>query len=335
LRSGAAERARLLDLIGGSWRTQALHAMVELGVADRLADGPMQLAALAEAAHAHEGALHRLLRGLGVLGVVERCDEGYRLTVMGRLLRTEPEDESLAHWVRWWAGVQWTTWGLLHEAVRENVPTRARCQGARGYKLHEMHEGAAGTFHRAMAQLSTGVALKLVQRIAALEPTCIVDIGGGHAEVLAQLLLACPQAKGVLLEQDHALTGAREHLGRVGLLTRCELIAGNFFERVPEGADVYVLKSVLHNWDDVSAGRLLRTCRQAMAGRAILAVIERAIDEEVPDEEDVRSDLNMLVSLGGRERGPGELDALLRGAGFAPRGHVHLGAHSLILCDPG
>lgn len=330
----AAERARLLDLIGGSWKTQAIHAMVQLGLADRLAHGPLQLAALAESAQVHPGALLRLLRGLCLVGLVERCEQGYRLTTMGRLLRAEPEGESLAHWVRWWAGVQWPTWGLLHEAVRENTPTRARSQGLGGYALHEKHAGAAGTFHRAMAQLSAALPPMLVQRLAALAPSCIVDVGGGHGELLAQLLLACPRARGVLLEQGHALAGARDQLGRLELLARSEFIAGDFFTHVPQSGDVYVLKSVLHNWDDAPASRLLRTCRQAMARHATLAVIERVIDDEAPDEAAVRSDLNMLVSLGGRERSRGELDALLRGAGLRPREHLDFGAHALILCDP-
>lgn len=328
------ERARLLQLIGGSWRTQAIHAMVELGLADRLAHGPLQLAALAESAQAHEGALQRLLRGLRILGLVEQGGEGYRLTDMGRLLRTQSQDESLAHWAKWWAGMQWTTWGKLHEAVRENAPMRARCKGAAGYALHGLQEDTACTFHLAMAELSAGVASMVIERIAAVDPARIVDVGGGRGELLAQLLLACPRANGVLLEQEHALAGAREHLERFDLMTRCELVAGDFFERIPEAADVYLLKSVLHNWDDGAAARLLRTCRRAMPRHAVLAMIERTLDDDAPDEAAVRSDLNMLVSLGGRERSFGELDDLARGAGLMPAEPVQLGEHALMLCAP-
>lgn len=332
--SAVSDRARLLELIGGSWKTQAIHAMVELRLADRLAEGPMQTGALAQALQAHEGALHRLLRGLRILGLVERCDEGHRLTTMGELLRTEPHRESLAQWVRWWAGVQWPTWGMLAEAVRENVPVRARSNGAGGYGLHAKDEDAAETFHAAMAQLSAGVSAPLVRRIAALAPRCIVDVGGGRAELLAELLVACPTANGILLEQSHALASAREHLERSGLQARSTLVAGDFFQHVPEGADLYVLKSVLHNWDEGSATRLLRTCRRAMPGHSLLAVIERVIDDNAPAESDVRSDLNMLVSLGGRERSAGEFDLLLRSAGLAPREQVRCGEHSLIMCEP-
>lgn len=328
----ALERARLLDLIGSSWRTQAIHAMVELRLADRLASGPMTCVALAQAVAADEGALLRLLRGLCMLDLVETGGDTYRLTSMGQLLRTDREEDSLADWVRWWGGVQWTTWGKLPDAVREGTPMRQRCTDAAGYALHATQRDVAQVFHKAMAQLSAGVAPELVAKLAALAPARIVDVGGGRAELLGQLLLACPHAQGILLEQEHALAAARDHLRRLDLLARCTLLAGDFFLDVPPAADVYLLKSVLHNWDDASAARILQTCRRAMRTDATLAVIERAFDDGAPEESTVRSDLNMLVSLGGRERSVGELDALLRRCGFAPGQPVRAGEHRLILC---
>lgn len=328
----ASERSRLLELIGSSWRTQAIHAMVELRVADRLAAGPMEAAALADAVGADPRALERLLNGLRILGLVEADGEGHRLTSMGRMLRADSGEGSLAHWVLWWAGVQWGTWGRLPQAVREGAPMRERCTRAVGYALHTSDAATAELFHSAMGELTWGIAPVLIERLGSIRAARVVDVGGGRGDLLGCLLRALPESHGILLEQEHALAAARNHLGRLDLLGRCTLLAGDFFHEVPAGGQVYLLKSVLHNWDEAAAERLLSACRRAMAENSALAVIERAIDIHSPDDASVRSDLNMLVSLGARERSLRELDDLLRRCRLAPETPLPAGEHHVILC---
>ncbi|WP_427913400.1 methyltransferase [Ramlibacter sp. MMS24-I3-19] len=328
----ATERMRLLELIGSSWRTQAIHAMVELRIADRLAAGSMQPPALAAAVGADAGALERLLRGLRLLGLLEACPGGVRLTCMGRMLRTDSEQESLADWVRWWAGAQWGTWGHLPEAVREGEPMRARCSNAGGYGLHATDAAVAQLFHSAMGQLTSGIAPVLIERIGCLCSRHIVDVGGGRGELLVQVLRACPEARGILLEQEHAAAAARDHLEHWDLLRRCTVVTGDFFRDIPAGAQIYLLKSVLHNWDDVAAEHLLHACRSAMTEDAALAIIERVLDDQALDEAIVRSDLNMLVSLGGRERSVREMQQLLRRCGLSSEAPLVAGEHRLFVC---
>jgi hypothetical protein len=157
----------------------------------------------------------------------------------------------------------------------------------------------------------------------------VVDVGGGYGQLLTTLLLAHPRQRGVLFDLPHAIEPAAAQIARLGLSSRCELVSGSFFDNLPAGADVYLLKSVLHDWDDAHCVRILQRCRQAMLERpgARLFVIERLAPEHFAatprDRAIARSDLNMLVSLGGRERSEREYRALLAEAALrATRNHA-------------
>jgi orsellinic acid C2-O-methyltransferase len=327
------DRARLLALIGSSWRTQAVHAMVCLGLADSLSPGPASLEQLARLAGADVNALSRLLRALDFLGLVEQHAGGWTLTPMGGLLRSDSGHESLADWVRWWGGeVQWRTWGSLGDAVRQGRAMREHHAAGSRYELHATSQGAAHVFHSAMGQLSASVGPTLLQALSLIGPCTVADIGGGRGELLASVLKACAEATGVLFEQRHAFAAARKYLEREHVLDRCTLREGDFFRDVPAGADVYLLKSVLHNWDDQDVGRLLRRFRERMTGSARLAIIERALDEAAPTEADLRSDLNMLVALGGRERSLRELQDLLGRCGMHADSPIRAGQHQILIC---
>ena len=136
----------------------------------------------------------------------------------------------------------------------------------------------------------------------------------------------------MLFEQRHAFAAARKYLDGEHVLNRCTLLEGDFFREIPAGADVYLLKSVLHNWDDQDVGRLLQRFRERMTGSARLAIIERALDEGAPTEADLRSDLNMLVALGGRERSLRELQDLLGRCGMHADSPIRAGEHQILIC---
>jgi ubiquinone/menaquinone biosynthesis C-methylase UbiE len=147
-----------------------------------------------------------------------------------------------------------------------------------------------------------------------------MDVGGGYGELLAQILAAYPTAQGVLFDMPHAISRARDHLAGRGLAERCEFLSGDFFASVPGGADLYVLKTVIHDWPDDRARDILRTCLRAMAPGARLLVIERLMPERLePSAENrglARVDLHMLVALGAQERTLAQMLELLNSAGF-------------------
>jgi predicted O-methyltransferase YrrM len=152
----------------------------------------------------------------------------------------------------------------------------------------------------------------------------IVDVGGGNGTSIAGLLAACRQATGTLLDLAHVVAGAAEVLEQAGVRQRCKVLAGSFFDGVPAGGDVYVLKSILHDWDDPEAHTILRNCREAMHRCASLLVVERMLAPPNQGAEGKMSDLNMLVNAGGRERTCAEFTALLASAGFDLRAVTRL-----------
>jgi hypothetical protein len=144
----------------------------------------------------------------------------------------------------------------------------------------------------------------------------VVDVGGGQGALLAALLAAHPAMEGVLFDQAHVVELASPFLESAGVADRCRVVAGSFFESVPSGGDAYVLKSVIHDWEDEESVAILAVCRAAMAEEARLILLERALGEPNGAPAAKFSDLNMLVAPGGRERTVGEYAALFERAGL-------------------
>jgi hypothetical protein len=317
---GAASPAVLLELITSGWMSQAVHVAARLGVADELASGPRRSDDLARALGAHADSLHRLLRGLTALGLcAERDDGAFELTALGGYLRTGVAG-SVRAYAAFWGGSLWPIWGALLHSVRTGKSPRALVSRTDGFDTLARDPESASVFNRAMADVARLVADGVARAFGTASWRRIVDVGGGHGELLAALLRENPAARGVLLDLPHAVAGAREHLEAAGVADRCEIVAGSFLESVPGGGDAYLLKSVLHDWDDAHGLEILRQCRRAMAGQGTLLVVERVMPERMQASAAHRwiaaSDLNMMVVLGGRERTAPELRALLEAAGF-------------------
>ncbi len=329
------DRSRLLALIEASWTTQAIRAACLLDLPQHLAAGPQHVSTLAANTHSDAAALRRLFRTLSTIGVCR--DDGadrLALTTTGALLCGE-HPHSLRAWALQVGGPQWQRLGELAESVRSGQSWHQRHQGRGSYDALADDADNAAQFHRAMVELTRRVAADVLHAVDFKGAQRIVDVGGGSGELLAAVLAAQPAAQGVLFDQDHAIALAPPVLQRAGVAARCECVAGSFFDRVPAAGDVYLLKSVLHNWDDERCIVILRRCREAMAARARLLLIERLVPEQVgvtaSDRSLARSDLNMLVGPGGREREQREFAALLEAAGMAlAKVHATRGAMSVI-----
>lgn len=315
-----ARAERLWELINSNWTTQALHVAARLQIADLLADGPMSAEALATATGAHAPSLRRLLRALATIEIcVERADGTFELTPLGALLQAESA-MSLRSWALYSGGNMWPIWGKLLDSVQTGQSARTLLHGTEGFQHLEQNPETAAIFNRSMVELTRLIAHGVLRVYDFAGQTRIVDVGGGYGELLGAVLAAHPAASGVLFDLPHAIENGRRHLEAAGLADRCELVAGDFFESVPGGADVYMLKSVLHNWNDERCARILANCRRAMAAGGRLIVVERIMPERMgvsPDHQAIaRSDLNMLIALAARERTEAEFRALLGGAGF-------------------
>jgi len=323
------EVARLLDIVSGSWKTQAVYVAARLGIADRLHDSPRSAAELASEIGAHGPSLERLLRALAAIAIVRlRTDGTFELTPSGSLLREEAPD-SLRAWVIHWGGTCWPLWGqLLHSVTTgDAVPASP---GTAAFDRLASDPEAARIFHQAMSQITRLLVGEFVAAVEWAGTRKIVDVGGGSGELLVAALGACPGAVGILFDEPHAIELGRRNVRAAGLEHRCQFVAGDFFEHVPEGADTYLLKSVLHDWNDERAAAILASCGRAVGPASRLLVVERIVPErfgESRDEQGVACmDLHMLVRHGGRERKEAELRALLSGAGFRTAGVKPLGS---------
>jgi hypothetical protein len=321
----------LLGLINGFQITQAIRIASTLRVADHLNEGARSAGELATLTKSHPDALYRLLRALAAVGVF-REDEGrkFTLTPMGNCLRTDSATPIGA-----WAEVvgspyYWQAWGHLLHAVQTGENAFHDLNGKDVWQFRAEHADYGATFDRAMTQLSRGSAEAVIGAYDFSLFRHIVDVGGGQGLMLAAILRAHPHMRGTLFDQPNVVTRARVVLVERGLIDRCNIVGGSFFEKVPEGADAYLMRVVIHDWEDDEAIAILRVCRRAMPETAKLLLIERLVapPNEVPAAK--FSDLNMLVLPGGRERTREEFSDLFAKSGFELTRVFPAGMHNVI-----
>lgn len=314
------EAAKLLGMIGASWMSQAVCVAAELRVADLLAGGSRNTDELARATNCQPASLHRLMRALASLGLcAEQEDGSFELTPAGLLLRADARP-SVRSWAIWWGRHQWPVWGNLLYSIKTGESARKLVTGHEGYQHQEHDREAASIFNRAMVELTHLIAGEVVRAYDFAGARRLVDIGGGYGELLTTILAAYPSLRGILFDLPHAVGSAAERLSEAGVGERCEVVAGNFFDSVPRGGDVYLLKSVLHNWNDERSAVILANCRRAMSKGTKLLLVERIMPARMrgsaTERAVARMDLHMLVGLGGRERTKTEFVTLLASSGF-------------------
>ena len=321
---------RLRQLINGYQVTQAIYVAVTLGVPDMLTDGPRDVDELAAATHTDPGSLYRLLRALTAVGIFGETPDGDRrrfgLTELGRLLRSDVPG-SLGGWAAFVARpYHWDSWGdLLHTVRTGEAAFSAHHEGESIWTWRERHPDESRIFDRAMSAIAGVVASRLVDAYDFERFSSIADLGGGDGTLLAAVLHRYPGARGVLFDLAHVIAGATSKLDAAGVADRCQLVAGSFFEHVPPGCDAYVLKSILHDWDDASCVLILQRVRDACEPETALLIVERVVDDADPSPIAAMSDLNMMVNTGGKERTTSEWRALLEAGGFQLRGTVDIG----------
>lgn len=302
-------------LVRASWRFAALHAMIDLGCAEHLAGGPLTVTELAGRCGAHAPSLERVLRTLAGAGLVATvAPHTYALTDAGAVLRT-PTSARLA--VEFTAEPAcWEAMGALPEAVRTGRATFTERFGPLYDYLADRPE-TRRLFDDFMVSRSAPLAARVAEVHDFSGVRTVVDVGGGNGAFLAAILRAHAHLRGVLLERETALPAARELLGAPGLGGRCELVAGDFFTGVPGGAEVHLLASVVHNWDDADAVRLLRTVRAAMRGDGRLLLVDLILPDDDRPHYGKDLDVRMLSLFGeGRERSRADYFTLLCAAGL-------------------
>jgi len=325
---------RLNDLITGYWVTQAIYVAAKLGIADELRAGVKRAEDVALAVGADADALYRVMRALASVGILREFDaQKFALTDVGRQLESA-RPGSLRNWAidngeDW----HWRSWGQLLHGVRTGKSAMERATGARFFDYLERDAEAASVFDAAMADLATIDNVSLVSGYPFARASTVVDVGGGSGALIASVLKTYPRLQGVLFDQPAVAHRARQRIVEASLDERCRVVEGDFFSAVPAGGDLYVLKQVVHDWDDARAVALLTNCAAAMSARARLLVIEIVVPDGPGPSIAKLTDLEMLVMTGGRERTADQYAMLLQRAGLrALKQHATRTPFTIIEC---
>ncbi len=316
-----ADRGLLIQLVFGQMASQVMSTAARLGLADLIGDAERTDAELAEATGADADSLARLLRALAALGLLIEIHRGcFRLTGVGELLRTDRAD-SMHDLIRMFSdSAVLTAWQELDSAVRTGRTAFDEVFGTDFYTYLAANPELSTRFNAAMRQGTQLTAALLPAHYQFSSFHTVADIGGGDGTLIAAVLRAHPGLRGILFDSAVGLAQADGTLTAAGVAGRCVTQAGDFFAAVPDGADLYLLKSVVHGWDDQRAGIILRHCRDVIPEHGRLLIIEPVlpdvVDGSIPPTMYL-SDLNMLVNAGGRERTRLEFEELCQRSGFA------------------
>jgi len=318
----AGARSLLMQRLFGSRVTEVLAAMARLDLADAIGDGIADVHDLARSCDLPADGLHRLLRALAGLGMCEESEPGkFALTASGALLRKD-HPESVYDFARFHTAPETTRpWTNLEQALRTGRPTFDEHFGSPLYEYMAGHPELSARFAAAMRGESLATADTIAEHYDFSPYRTVTDVGGGDGTLITAILRRHPDLRGTIFETPEIAERAAERVRAAGLHDRCAVVSGDFFDLVPGGADLYLVKSTLHNWDDEHVVRILSSCRTALADRGRLLVIDVVLpDRAEPDPAELNpyvKDLQMLVLLGGRERTRAHLDRLCARAGLA------------------
>jgi hypothetical protein len=310
-------QAVLLNMIAGKWVAQAISVAAKLKVADYLADGPRSCGELAKALEANPDALYRLLRALASVGVFAEVGmRRFGLTPLAECLRSGVPGSLRAIASYFSAEWSWRTWGDLAATIKTGETAFERIFHMGAFDYFEHHPEDAAEFHEGMTNFSEMSAEPTIKAYDFSQFLTIVDVGGGHGAMLRAILRANPKAHGVVFDAPKVVAGAVPKIEAEGMSARCRAQGGDFFKAVPRNGDAYILRVVIHDWDDARAALILHNCRQAIKPSGKLLLLENVI---APGNEPSLAkllDLEMLLIPGGRERTEPEYRALLAATGF-------------------
>jgi ubiquinone/menaquinone biosynthesis C-methylase UbiE len=310
-------QAALMQMIVAPLVTQALHVAARLGIADLLADKPQSIDELAAATESHAPSLYRFMRALAGCGVFAENNDGrFELTPMADLLRTDAAGSLRDVAIFMGADWHWRVWGDALYSAKTGKVAWEHVHGQEVFPYFAENPEAAQVFDKAMTGMSKMVSQAVVESYDFSSIGKLADIAGGHGSLLAAILKANPHLSGLLFDVPQVIADAQPHIEAEGVGQRCELASGDFFESVPAGADAYLMKHIIHDWDDERALTILRNCHRAMPEGGKLLLVEMVVPPGNEPHFSKIQDLEMLLSPGGRERTEAEYRQLFAAANF-------------------
>ncbi len=302
----------LWRMTSGCLLSQAIHVATKLDIPGLLKDGPKSSAELAQATETHAPSLYRLLRALASAGIfVEDVQSRFALTSLGELLRRDVPGSMAAAGLLFGSTLQWPALGELLYSIQTGKPAFDHHFGMTLWEYYMSHPEEHELFQYAMSSFSAAETHAILQAYDFSAFQTVIDVAGGHGRLLLAILNAYPEIRGTLLELPEVARQAEGVFKAAGVAQRCEVIDGDMFVSIPAGRDAYIMKTVIHDWQDEQALTLLKQCQRAMPAHAKLLLISEVIAPANVSDPSKFMDLNMLISFGGCERTSAEFEALL------------------------
>jgi SAM-dependent methyltransferase len=315
--------AQMMQMITGFWVSCCVYTAARLNVAKHLAEAPMSAEELATATESHAPSMFRLLRALAGVGVLSRNAEGkFELTPLGDTLRPGVPGSMRAMALAQ-LGDHYKAWGELQHSVKTGEVAFDHVEGMPVWKYYETHPEHGLNFMQAMTGLTQAVIMNIVPAYDFSRFGTIVDVGGGNGALLAAVLEAAPRARGIVFDEDYVVKETAKRLAQGGLNGRLAVAAGSFFDDAVPEADAYLLKMILHDWDDEKSVDILRNVARSLKPGGKVLVLESVIPESDQPHPGKLMDINMLAMTGGRERTEAEFAALFQRAGLRLSRVVH------------
>lgn len=307
----------MLQIISGFWISRAVYVIAKLGIPDLLKSGPKSAEELASATGTHAPSLFRILRALVSVGVLSSVEDGrFDQTPLSETLVTDAPGS-----LRWFAVSElgqehYPAWGNLMHSVKTGEIAFDNFFGVDIWKYFQQNPEDAAVFNNSMTSVTAHTNEAITSLYDFSQFGTIVDVGGGHGGLITSILEKNPQVKGILFDAAEVIEGARPKIEAAGLADRLETVAGDFFKSVPEGGDAYLMKWIIHDWDDEKSNTILRNIRSRMQPNSKLILVDCVVPETNDPHFSKFIDLNMLVMTGGKERTEKEFAQILEAAGF-------------------
>ena len=309
--------AILMQMVFGAQMQRSVCLAARLGIPDLLAERAQTAEELAEKTSMHAPSVYRLLRTLASIGVFsETADRKFELTPISALLLSNAPNSVRDFAVMMGEDWIWQAWGELPYSVRTGDVAHEKVQGMGSFDFFQKNEEAGKIFNAAMTNFTQVIIPAVTEVYDFSGVSKLVDVAGGHGLLLAGILKANPPLQGVLFDLPFVIEGAGELLKKEDVSDRVELASGNFFESVPQGADAYMMKHIIHDWDDESSIKILQNIHSAMNENGKVLIIEMVIPEGNEPHPSKALDILMLVMEGGKERRRDEYRKLLDASGF-------------------
>jgi hypothetical protein len=324
---------QLLSLATGLWTTQAIYIVAELRIADLLHENPKTCDDLAKASSTNPEALYRIMRALAGNGIFAEGEDGvFNLTPLAELLRADAPGSLRPFILLLGSELQWKPWAEAMHSVKSGKPAFDHVFGKPHFKYFSEHPDAARSFNEAMTSRSGPEDTAILSHYDFSGSHTIVDVGGGHGSFLGAILDRYSGSRGILFDMPHVVSTARDHWKNTPLAERLSYQGGDFFDSVPAGGDVYIIKKVIHNWDDAGVISILSRCRESMKVTGKLLVIEPVVPPGNTASFNKMLDLMMLIWTSmGKERTETEHRDLMQKAGFRLERAIHTDAMVTVL----